>query len=229
MAFKFNTTAQTAPSAPARSQGKPWKKWGLIAGGVLVAWYFFGGLLGLLFSRARAPLPDTGPVLLAIQQQGELHTTKLTLEKILQFETDKEPEGWVRSLPGAEGIVRWATHNQALVVATGTVEAGVDLSRLTPESVTRLRLPDGKTVVRVRLPAVTVYPPNVRVRVEHSSAGPFWRDENIIPKAEEEASRRFLKAAEEAKIQAMAQKDTITALQKLMTSLGHKDIEFSFE
>jgi hypothetical protein len=55
MAFKFITTEQAAKTAPMRSQTTPWKKWALIAGGVLVAWYFFGNLLGLLFSRAHTP------------------------------------------------------------------------------------------------------------------------------------------------------------------------------
>ena len=125
MGFKFVPIAQAGKPAAAHSPGRPWKRWLLIGVGVLIAWYFFGSLLGLLFSRSRAPLPDTGPVLLAIQQQGELHTVKVNMKDVLHFETDKEPEGWVRNLPGAESIVRWATHNQALVVAEGTVEAGL--------------------------------------------------------------------------------------------------------
>jgi hypothetical protein len=229
MAFKFITTEQAAKTAPMRSQTTPWKKWALIAGGVLVAWYFFGSLLGLLFSRARTPLPDTGPVLLAMQNVGALHTVAFQMKDVLHFETDKKPEGWVSNLPGAESITHWATQNKALVIAEGTVEAGIDLSRLTTKDVTRVRLPNGKTVVRVHLPAITVYPPNVRVRVENSRSGPFWRDENIIPKAQEEAGRRFLKAAEEGKIREAAQSNAIETLTKMQRAFGQETMEFTFE
>lgn len=226
MGFKFTSTKQVAQTATSLL---PWKKWALIAVLIFSGWYFFGGLFNLLFARHRAPLPETGPVLLAMQNVGALHTVSYQMKDILRFDTEKEPEGWAKSLPGADGIVRWATHNQALVVAEGTVEAGIDLSRLTEESVTRVRQTDGSTRLRVRLPEVTVYPPNVRVRVENSRPGPFWRDENIIPKAQEEAGRRFLKAAEEGDIKATARRNAIETLTKMQRAFGQEEMEFTFE
>lgn len=227
MGFKFTSTP-TLPAASPASAHPRWRRWAIIGTAVFLVWFFFGSLLNLFQSRTRPALPDTGPVLLAIKQQGELHTVKLEQKDVLHFETDRQPEGWVANIPGADGLVRWATHNQALVIATGTVEAGIDLSQLTPESVTRIALPDGKTRLRVQLPSVTVYPPNVKVRVESSSRGPFWKDENLIPKAQEEAGRRFLKAAEEANIREIAQKNAEAPLKNLLRPLGFDDVEFVF-
>lgn len=226
MAFKFTSTK---PITQAAAAVLPWKRWALIAVAFLGVWYFFGGLLDRVFSRNGPPLPETGPVLLAMQKVGALHTVSYQMKDVLHFETDKEPEGWVSNLPGADGLVKWATHNQALVVAEGTVEAGIDLSRLTAENVTLVRQPDGSSRMRVRLPAVTVYPPNVRIRVENSRSGPFWRDENIVPKAQEEAGRRFLKAAEEGDIKATAQRNAIETLTKMQRAFGQETMEFTFE
>src|SRR5262249_32396234 len=123
---------------------------------LVVGWFVWRG-------NRRAEEPETGPILLSMQSIGQLHTARMDLKEVLHHDTDRQPEGWLRDVPAANEIAHWATHNQALVTADGSVEAGVDLSRLTARDITRIPQPDGSIRLRVHLPPVTIYPPNVRV------------------------------------------------------------------
>jgi hypothetical protein len=172
--------------------------------------------------------PDSGPVLVAIQQIGQLHTVTYSMKDVLHQESHHDPEGWVSNVPGATEVVHWATHNEALVMVEGTVDAGVDLSRLSARDVTVVKRPDGSTFQRIHLPPTTLYPPVVHLKVIHSDPGPFWRDENIVPKAQERAAKQFLTAAEQSGIRAKAQANAIQQLQAIEHALGHNDVEFAF-
>ena len=170
---------------------------------------------------------ELGPVVVAMQKIGHLHTASFTMKDVVHQETQTEPEGPLASLPGASSVVHWATRNQALVVVEGTVEAGVDLSRLAEKDITQTKRADGTTAIRVHLPPITLYPPRVQARVERNEAGMLWRDENIVPKAQEKASRQFLEAAEKQGIRQQAQDNAIHTLQTMQHTLGH-DVEFYF-
>jgi hypothetical protein len=171
---------------------------------------------------------DSGPVVLSIQKIGQLHTASFTMKDVLRQESQHDPEGWVSNVPGAADVVHWATHNEALAVAEGTVEAGVDLSRVSVQDVTREKRADGKTVLHVRLPPVILYPPVVRLHVIHSQNGPFWRDEDIVPKAQARATQLFQAAAEQSGIRDRAQDNAIQTLQAMERAMGHTDVEFHF-
>lgn len=198
----------------------------LLAGTTLLAILLAGSLRLLLTPDRSNNRIDTRPVLLAIQQLGHLHTASYHMKDVLRFETAQKPEGWLAGIPGAEQIVRWATRNRALIIAEGTVEAGIDLSQITPEHIARVPQPDGRVRLRVTLPPVTLYPPTVRLHVESSHNGPFWKDENLIPKAQAEAARRFQSAAEQAGLRATAAKNAIETLRKMQNTLGNHEIEF---
>lgn len=189
-----------------------------------------GWMLARRDGSAGSPEPQTGPVLLAMQKIGDLHTVSYAMKDVLRQESQVEPAGWAQNVPGATGLVHWATRNRALVVAEGSVEAGVDLAQLSAKDVTKVKGPDGKTALRVHLPPVRLYPPNVRVHVENVQPGVFWRDENIAPKAQEQASRRFLEAAEQQNIRSTARQNAIQMLEQMTQTLGHGsgDIEFTF-
>ena len=188
-------------------------------------------LVGWLFGRFMAPSrnrEDTGPILQAVQKLGDLHSVQFNLSDVLRQESQNDPSGWVRAIPGASEITHWATHNQATVVATGTVEAGVNLSLLTEKDVVTVHNPDGSSSIHVHLPPVTVYPPNVKLKVEHTESGLFWRDENIVPKAQAEASRIFLETAQQGGIRQKAQENAVRTLQQVERALGYKDVVFEF-
>lgn len=196
-----------------------------------------GILLGLLllanwaFNARRDSLrdlpPESGPVVLTMQKIGQLHTAAFTMKDVVRQETQAEPEGLVSYMPGASTMVHWATHNQALIVAEGKVEAGIDLSKIAAKDVTQVARPDGTKIWRVHLPPVIIYPPHVTARVEQNSAGMLWRDENIVPKAQERASQQFLIAAEKSHIRQMAQEKAIETLQAMQHTFG-REMEFYF-
>jgi len=194
----------------------------------LCGWMLLRWISGARRADGNELLPDSGPVLIAMQQIGQLHTVTYSMKDVLHQESQHDPEGWVSSVPGAASVVHWATHNEALLMVEGSVDAGVDLSHLSAKDVMVIRRSDGTALRRVHLPPVTLYPPTVHVRVVHSEQGPFWRDENIVPKAQERAAHLFLEAAERSGIRAKAQANAIQQLQAIERALGHTDIEFAF-
>jgi len=191
-------------------------------------WAVTFSLSSLWRAVRKEPNIDPRPVLVAVQKLGTLHTVSYEMKDVLVQETSKEAEGWLRGVPGADSVIGWATRNKATVTATGNVEAGIDLSKLSAKDMTVVPQPDGSKKIRVLLPPVVVYPPNVRLHVESTESGFFWNDANIVPKAEEEASRRFLESAEKDGIRTQAQTNAIETLQKLQQTFGETPVEFTF-
>lgn len=195
---------------------------------LLAAW-----ILGRWSTRARTTTDDvsswdSGPVVLAIRQIGQLHAASYTMKDVLRQESRQDPDAWVSNVPLASEVVHWATRNEALVAAEGTVEAGLDLSKVSAKDVEQVKRSDGKRLLVVHLPPVSLYPPIITVHVIRTENGPFWRDENIVPKAQARATRMFLESAEKGGIRARAEANAIQTLQALERALGHSDIEFEF-
>lgn len=193
----------------------------LLAAALLIGWF-----LGVRRSSSNSLPPDLGPVVVAMRRIGQLHTASFTMKDVLTEESQKDPEGWMAGIPGATEIFHWATHNNALVVAQGTVEAGVDLSSVSSENIQRPAAREGPLVVQ--LPAATIYQPVVHLRVQSDHPGPFWRDENLVPKAQVEAERRFTEAAEQAGIRTQAEQNTAVVLQRMLAALGYAHTTFRF-
>ena len=177
---------------------------------------------------APAAEPDSGPLLISIRNIGQLHSASYTMKDVLRQETEQTPTGLLADIPGGIEVTRWATRNRALVTAEGTVEAGVDLAKIAPADITREKQPDGGTLFRVHLPPVSLYPPTVKVHVEDHARGLLWRDENIAPAAQQEASRRFIAAAEADGIRRKAACNAIETLQKLQKSVGAANVVYTF-
>lgn len=224
---------QLGPGMRARSSaGVPWH-WilivGVVLGGAIMGLLAAKGIIGGSRHESGMELEvDPRPVIISLQQLGELHTVKMNMKEVLRKSSEKEPEGWLRTVPGGEALSKWATHNQVLVVAEGSVEAGIDLSHLTAADVTPGRLHDGAAGFRVRLPKPDIYAPNITIRVENTQSGLLWRDDNLVPKAQEEASQRFRDAAEKDHIREKAEESAVQRLQQMEQALGHKNIEFYF-
>jgi hypothetical protein len=199
-----------------------------IVGLLLGGWLVFSAFRSSHRGGEAGMEPDTGPLLLSIQKIGQLHTVTYNMKDVLRQVSESDPDGWVADLPGAADVVHWATHNEAVVEAQGNVEAGVNLAQITAKEVTRVRKPDGSYLVRVHLPPVTVYPPNVHLRVINDHPGLLWRDEQILPKAQFRAAQMFRDSARQGGIVGTAQANTIHTLQALESALGHKNVEFTF-
>ena len=226
--FRFRLAPNSAPYGPSGSSNAAVKWMGAFAAALLGVGVMAGWLLGRHQDKAGESYRDTGPIILQMQKLGQLHTASFHESDVLTQESESEASGWVKAIPGASKIVGWATHNQALVVADGTVEAGVDMTLINDKSVEQVKQPDGTTHLRVHLPPITIYPPNVTVHVEHSQSGLMWHDENIVPKAQATAAHLFQEAAEKADIRGKARANTLETLQKTFRTLGVKDVEFMF-
>ncbi len=187
-----------------------------------------GWMIGHGKSHDNDLLQDTGPVVLAMRNIGQLHTASYTVKDVVHEDTHAELADWAQAIPGAESVVQSVTHNQALIVSQGTVEAGIDMAKLSDKDIKTVTLPDGKVGLVVHLPPVEVYPASINSHVENMRYGLFWRDSNIVPKAEALAARRFADAAEKENIREKAQVGAIDSLQKLMTSLKRTDVKFYF-
>ena len=212
--------------------GVPWQ-WilalGAAVGVCVVGWLAGRGIIG-----APSPEPvrdleiDPRPVITSLQELGELHTAKMTMKDVLRKASDRPAEGWVRGVPGGDAVTRWATHNEVLVVAEGSVEAGIDLAALTAHDVTQVHLANGAPGLRVHLPRPVVYSPNVTLRVEKSESGFMWKDENLIPKAQAEAVKRFRETAEKGGIREQAEEHAVAQLKHIGGTLGLNNVEFYY-
>src|SRR5438105_3783174 len=103
--------------------------WGL---GVIV-----GGLAGNLLARRDMPVVQTAPLVKQIQQLGDLHTVRYNVHDVLEHQRSLDAPRWASAIPGVDRLYEATTRNSVLITAEGGVEAGVDLSRVTPEHVSQ--------------------------------------------------------------------------------------------
>jgi hypothetical protein len=191
--------------------------WGL---GVLTGTYWAS-------RTAEKPVALSAPLVKEIQQLGDLHTVRYNVHDVLQHERAIEPKGWVSAIPGAKGLYDMTTKNSVLVTADGGIEAGLDLSKVSESSVSRIVTPDG-TRFRIRLPRAQVYAPEVHVKVVDRKSGLFWQDDNIVPEATEMAATRFRESALKSNILVAAETNAIQRLNKMEQVTGNRNVEFYF-
>ena len=199
---------------------------------VVIAAFLFGGMLisqrFISTPKTEETQIDLAPVLISVREIGKLHSATMNFKDAMKFTSDRHASGWFKDIPGAEDVAKWATHNEVLLIAQGSVEAGVDLSKLDDAAVTKLKQPDGTTRIEVQLPPIEIYPAEVKVHVENNQSGLLWKDDNIVPKAQAEAGKRFREAAEKEHITNKAQESVLTTLEHLQQTAGWKNVTFKF-
>jgi hypothetical protein len=164
--------------------------------------------IGSLWSAKKSSPAPVAPILQQVRALGELRTARYTYQTVFEHTTSREPEAWVRYVPGGESLVHAATRNEALVSAHATVDAGVDLRHATVERA-------GDRLV-VTLPRAQVYEPVVRARVHDAERGWFWRDENIGLKAAETAGEQIVDNARRQGIRKRAETEAVTRVRALV-------------
>jgi hypothetical protein len=188
----------------------------------------FGLLTGIYVAKPNStPTVLTAPLIMQIQSLGQLHTVRYNVQDVLEHERHLEPQGWVSSLPGASALYESTTRNKVLVVANGGVEAGVDLSQVGLQNVTKVITPQG-TKVRIQIPHATLFAPEVHVKVVNRQAGVFWNDDNIVPEATQEVERRFKETASKNGILASAETNAVKMLSNMQAAAGNPNVEFYF-
>ena len=199
---------------------------GVVAAGVLV---LVALAIGLVAGRFTAPTPPPVPsaitvvrptpdVIVAIRDLSELASAEYHVERVIEL-TEKQ-----RAL---FGLVE--TEDAILLIAAGSVTAGVDLAKLDDNSVEVV--PAAKRA-RIRLP-----PPKIlRSRIDNERTYVHRRETDLLAKRQEhletrarrEAERTIRKAAEQADILGRARGNARRSIESLVRSLGYTDVRVTF-
>lgn len=148
----------------------------------------------------------------------ELKTQSLTANRVFELESNRNSGSWVDTAPLISDISNRLTHNRVLVSATGTVEAGVDLSKLSVKQ-------EGDAIV-VSLPPATLSAANVRAKVHHWKRGVIWTDNNLPYDAETKMSEWMRGFAEKNALTEKAQREAERAVRELIGSLTDQPVKF---
>ncbi len=190
------------------------KKWAAAAAIGLVV---FGGTF-LLNRNARDEQPTPLPIILRqVQSLGELRTTRYAYDNVFEYRSSLHAADWAKAIPGVESMVSSSTRNSALVSATGTIEAGIDLKKASLER-------QGDTLV-VKLPRPRLEPPKVDAKVHWARDGFFWRDNNLALKAQRDAGNRFREASLQQGILQEAEKSARETLTEFLRPIAGDKIE----
>lgn len=169
---------------------------------------------------ARKNVGDDAPVLLQrIVAIGKLHTVRATFERTGTLETFQNADAGVAWIPGVERIVNAATRNAVVMTLRGSVETGVDFTKV------RLRK-NGENSVVVTLPRPEVYEPTVTAELHDVKSGAFWRDEEIELKAIESAKREFRSAAIRAGARDQATREARRLIEAMLRQGGVTRVTF---
>lgn len=192
-----------------------WKLW-FVLGAIAVFAFFFNLIL-----PKPGPTVPVGPVVLKeVRDLGELRTVSHHASRVFEYESHRQPEGWSEHVPFAREVLAAATSNKVLVSAEGDIQAGVDL--------TRAEVKETANSIEISLPAVEVFEPVVKLQVHNQKDGVFWRDLNIVGKAEEEVAGDMIAAAKSAGIQERAEKNVEETLSNLVEGISDKPVKVTF-
>ncbi len=152
-------------------------------------------------------------IILQMQSLARLETASYSIEKVITAESG---EGWLEFLFG----------DRMLLVAHGTVIAGVDLEKMGEDDV----IINGPSVI-MTIPApevLEVVPDNQNTYVYDRQTGVFGQNENLETRLRQEADKLILEAAIENGILDMAETNAELFFMKLLQSLGFEDVTIFF-
>jgi hypothetical protein len=176
----------------------------------------YGERSSLLAPLMGKPTQTTAPVVVeGIQRLNELSTVRWTESVVVTEET-------------SEGVLPQSLNGEKLIlVATGKVEAGVNLDEL------------GQDDVRVEGEQVTVELPEARIlssSLDEEQTKLYDRergllvlrgDDTLIEEARRDAGEQILEAAQENGILKQAQGNAEDSIRAFVSSLGYKEVTFS--
>jgi archaellum component FlaG (FlaF/FlaG flagellin family) len=172
-----------------------------------------GTQVARVFSQTPTVVPDPVTIVREVRELARLETIQYTLEKVITAESGQGPLGFLFG-------------DRLLLIAHGSVIAGVDLSKVTPEDVrfddlgrVYLRLPPGEIFV------VTI--DNERSYVYDRDVGLLTRGNvNLESAARKAAEDELEKAALEDGILEQARVNAENVLFRLLRSLRYSDVIF---
>lgn len=186
-----------------------------VALGVGLAWY--GDrlpLLGTLFGDGGTRTVTSPVVVEGVQELDQLATVRWTESVVVTKES------------GDSSLERFLTGEKIVVVATGEVEAGVDLASLGEDDVEV----DGEKVT-IRLPEPEVFSSSLdeeRTAVYDRDQGilRLRPDDELVGEARREAEAEITATAEENGILDYASSNAEDSIRAFVTTLGFDEVEF---
>ncbi len=157
--------------------------------------------------------PDPVTVVKEIRSLSRLETVQYTLEKVITAESNQGPFGFLFS-------------DKLLLVAHGTVVAGIDLGRLEPGDI---RI-DAQGAVYMVIPAAEVFV----ATLDNEKSYVYHRETGLLAPGTKDLESAARKAAQEEILQAALKDGILTTaltngkayLQRFLTSLGLKNVVF---
>jgi hypothetical protein len=157
-------------------------------------------------------IPDPITIIHEVRGLARLETIQYSVEKIITAEI-------------GGGIFEFLNKDRLLLVAHGTVIAGVDLEKLTPDDLWLTN-----SVLNVRLPAAEIF----IASLDNEKSYIFDRetsilrqsDQNLETLARQSAEQEIRKSAIEDGILEIAQRNAESYLSRLFLALGYADVIF---
>ena len=180
-----------------------------------------GLLVGRCSSKASTPAATSvsvlrpGPnVIVAVRDLAELTSAEYQVERVIDL-TEQQTRFF--------GLVK--AEDALLLVASGSVAAGVDLSQLREEDV---RIDEARKSVRIRLPPAKILSSrldNERTYVHTRRTDVLAeRKESLETRARQEAERAIVEAARQGGILQRAQTNAQRTVESLVRSLGYGSV-----
>jgi hypothetical protein len=163
----------------------------------------------------RPPQTTTGPVVVeGIQELDQLASVRWTESVLVTRES------------GGTDLERTLTGERVLLVATGDVEAGVNLAELGEDDVRM----DRETVT-IRLPEPEILSVSLdeeETRVYDRDFGPlnFRPDDGLVEEARDVALEKIEKAARDEDILNQAEQNAENSIRAFVTTLGFEEVRF---
>jgi hypothetical protein len=192
---------------------------------LFAALLLFGIVVGAIVGRFSGWLRDdtttirpTRSVVVAVRDLARLESAEYHIERVMDL---KEKQSRFMGLIEAEDGI--------LLVASGSVTAGVDLSKMAAED---FKIDETKHSVSIKLPAPTILSSrldNERTYVHTRRTDLLARrQEGLESRARQEAEKSIVEAAKESGILSRARKNSEQTIKSLVRSLGYERVEVSF-
>jgi hypothetical protein len=230
------TAPERAPAPPPEPPERPRREWpsfpwGLVALGLAIVAILIGvdrfrDLLPSFDNPFASETIDRSPpaVLKSIQDIGEFRAATGHFEQIIDLHNDS-------------GLPDELLGERTLFVAVGTVDAGVDLSRLDDDAV---QIADDRRSATITLPSAQVFEPQLDIGrsyvydrqegVFNEIAGLFSSDPNYQQELNRLAQQKLRDAAEHGSgLVPRAEENTKAMLESLLGSLGFTRVDVRFE
>lgn len=171
-------------------------------------------VLGSIFGEAPTQTTTSPVVVEGVRELNQLATVRWTESVIVTKET------------GGNALKQTLTGEKVILVATGEVEAGVDLSTLENDAV---RVDGERVEIRLPKPEIlgsSLDEENTRLYDRDQGLLRLRPDDALVEEARADAEDEILTAARENDIEDTAERNAEDSIRAFVTTLGFKEVKF---